>query len=129
MPMTRLAALCANLDLDPRLREALDDGGLTGTQWDALVAVVRAGRPDDAVVVALLDAVEDAAGSAGLDGISTGPRGFEPLPGGTAGTRAVHGWRCPHPRPCGRGEPDRAGRAPACALTGDPLAPVRIVSE
>jgi hypothetical protein len=128
VPMTRVAALCANLDLDPRLREALDDGGLTDTEWDALVAAVRAGRPGDDIV-SLLDAVEEAAGSAGLDGISTGPRGFEPLPGGTAGTRAVRGWRCPHPRPCGRGEPDRGGRAPACALTGDPLAPVRIVSE
>ncbi|MBP2337413.1 hypothetical protein JOF41_003591 [Saccharothrix coeruleofusca] len=122
--MSRVAALCEQLDLDAQVREALVEGGLSAAQWDELMDAVRAGAASDE----LLDTVEEAAQAAGLDGITTGTRQFEPLPGGTAGFRAVHGWRCPHPHPCGRGVARRGQDAPACALTGDPLSPVRVVS-
>lgn len=127
MPVDRIAALCVHLDREPQLREALDDGGLTASRWEEIVGAVRAGAALE-VLAPLLDAVDDAAAAAGLDGVTSGPRRFEPLPDGTAGFRAVHGWRCPHPRPCGRGEPARGDQQPACAVTGDPLQPVRIVS-
>jgi hypothetical protein len=127
VPVNRVAALCAHLDRDPYVREALDEGGLTAARWDELVGAVRAGAAPD-VLVPLLDAVDHAAAVAGLDGITTGTRRFEPLPGGSAGFRAVRGWRCPHARPCGRGEPDRGDQPPVCPLTADPLVPVKIVS-
>jgi hypothetical protein len=124
MSTSRLAVLCGQLDLDAQVREALAEGGLSPAQWDELVAAVRAGTASDE----LLDTVEEAAQAAGLDGVTTGTRQFEPLPGGTAGFRAVPGWRCPHPRPCGRGVSRHGQDPPACALTGDPLSPVRVVS-
>jgi hypothetical protein len=123
----RVAVLCARLDRDPETWTVLDEGGMTSAQWDALVDAVRAGAAIE-VLVPLLDAVEDAAAAAGVDGVTTTVRQYEPLPGSTAGVRAVRGWRCPHTKPCGRVEPDRGHQPPTCALTADPLTPVRVVS-
>ncbi|TDD86693.1 hypothetical protein E1293_09280 [Actinomadura darangshiensis] len=126
MSADRVAALCEHLDHDPDLLEALDE--LPADRWDELVEAVRSGAAAD-VLVPLLDAVDGAAAAAGLDGLTTGTRRYEPLPGGTAGVRAVRGWRCPHPHPCGRVGSGGGDGTPGCALTSDPLAPVKVVSE
>jgi hypothetical protein len=125
--VSRVAALCTYLDHDPDVRKALDEGGLTAARWDELVDAVRTGAAPD-VLAPLLDVVEDAAAAAGLDGVTTGTRRFESLPGSTAGFRVNHGWRCPHAHPCGRVEPDGGDQPRACALTADPLTPVKVVS-
>ncbi|MGP3962748.1 hypothetical protein ACTWPT_42825 [Nonomuraea sp. 3N208] len=128
MSANRVAILCAHLDHDPGVRKALDEGGLPAARWDELIGAVRVGAALDALAP-LLDAMDAAAAAAGLDGVTTGTRRFEPLPAAVAGVREVHAWRCPHARPCGRVEPGGDGRPPVCALTTDPLAAVKVISR
>ncbi|MCP3803505.1 hypothetical protein NLX83_29965 [Allokutzneria sp. A3M-2-11 16] len=126
MVKERLGRLCLNLARDPGLSAVLDDAGLPAEHWDALADAVRAGADPDALT-RVLDAVEEAAAAAGIDGLTSTDRRFQPLPGAASGVRVAHGWRCPHAHPCGRVEV-RADGAPECSLTADPLTPVKVVS-
>ncbi|GGM94608.1 hypothetical protein GCM10011609_35110 [Lentzea pudingi] len=115
----RVGRLCRNLGDDPDLRRALQPGDALNQLADA----VKRGADTDALT-ALLDAVEDVAASAGIDGVTTGDRQYEALP--DVSVRTVRGWRCPHTHPCDRVETGR--RTPVCALTSDELAPVKVIS-
>ncbi|MET7645860.1 hypothetical protein ABZS83_19945 [Streptomyces sp. NPDC005426] len=123
----RIAHLCTSLESDETLRAELEQAGFSAEDWAALVATVRTGAAWD--VTSLLDALEEAAAAAGLDGVTSPTRDFRLLPVHSPGMRTVSGWRCPHARPCGRVE---AGAAPQperrCELTGDPLAWVSVTS-
>jgi len=127
MTVERVGHLCLNLANDPSLRSALAGAGLDSTQWETLVDAVRHGA-GSAELTPVLDAVEDAAAAAGVDGVTTGDRRFEPLPDASPGFRATRGWRCPHPDPCGHVRISRVRAAPVCPLTTDPLTLVKVVS-
>jgi hypothetical protein len=122
----RLNQLCLSMAGDPGLRAMLADAGVTVGQWEALFTAVRDGTDVEALTP-LLDAVDEAAAAAGIDGVTTGDRRFQPLPE-AAGFRTAYGWLCPHPHPCGRVQPSDHGTPPMCPLTSDPLTPVAVVS-
>ncbi|MFG3200405.1 hypothetical protein [Streptomyces sp. NPDC048192] len=120
--LRRVGLLCANLESDAELRDTIECAGFTGRGWADLADAIRTGSPD--ALRTLLDAVEDAAEAAGLDGITYPKREFRPLPNvSPAGIRTVSGWRCPHAHRCGRvhstADPTDTR---TCAVTGDPLA-------
>lgn len=116
----RVSSLCRTLTCDPELRTALPDA-----PWQDLADAVRCGDGEQ-TLTPLLDSVEASAAAAGIDGVTTADRRFEELPASTPGIRAVEGWRCPHPRPCDRATVAQGVRF--CALTGDPLTPVTVIS-
>jgi len=117
----RIGRLCANLEADSTLRELLTESGVSGSTWARIVEAVRQGESDK--LIPLLDELEDAAASASLDGVTGTTRAYQPLPAASPGLRTVSGWRCPHPRPCGRAEVGADPRIDRrCELTGDPLA-------
>lgn len=118
----RLARLCAQAG-DGGLRERAGRFG-AGAEWDRVCAAVRSGAlgPE---VAADLDALDDAFARHGVDGLTTGGRGYEPLRGGRS-RPVVTVWACPADRACARLEPQegrwaRLRPAPRCGLTGSPL--------
>ena len=127
MVVDRIGRLCASLARDPELRTALNDVGLPPAHWDTLVEAVYDGADPD-VLTLVLDAIEEAAAAAGVDAITSGNRTFQPLPAAAPGFRTTHGWRCPHPHPCGRAEVRPGSGTPTCSLTADPLTLVKVVS-
>ena len=118
--LRRIGQLCASLESDSELTEEIERAGFSSRGWADLADAIRTGSPD--ALTALLDAVEDAAAAAGLDGITYPTREFRPLPNGLPDVPTVSGWRCPHAHRCGRVHPaaDPSG-TPTCAVTGDPL--------
>jgi len=122
--LRRVSQLCESLETDAELREEIERAGFPSGNWENLAAAIRTGSAD--TLTALLDAVEDAAADAGLDGITHPHREYRPLPGSLPGPlpefRTVSGWRCPHPRRCGRVYPTAdASSVRRCAVTGDAL--------
>jgi hypothetical protein len=129
----RTGRLCANLEADPTLRELLTESGLSDSTWARIAEAVRQGESDK--LIPLLGELEDAAASAGLDGVTGTTREYQPLPTPVPGSisglgmRTVSGWRCPHARPCGRAEVGADSRIERrCELTGDPLAWASVTS-
>ncbi|MER6430729.1 hypothetical protein ABT272_23755, partial [Streptomyces sp900105245] len=123
----RLARLCAQAG-DDGLRERAERYGV-GEALTRLGQAARAGSRT-AAVTADLDALDDAFARHGIDGLTVGPRGFEPLRGGRAHP-VVTVWGCPAEASCSRLEPQERQRGsrtppPACALTGTPLVPRKI---
>lgn len=116
----RIRRLCANLEADPTLREVLTESGVSDSTWARIVEAVRRGETDE--LIPLLEELEDAAARASLDTVTGTTREYRLLPPSPP-LRTVSGWRCPHPRPCGRAEvgADRWIER-RCELTGDPLA-------
>lgn len=127
LELRRVGRLCASLESDAELKDEIERGGFPGRGWTELADAIRAGSSRE--LTALLDAIEDAAGAAGLDGVTHPTREFRPLPG-NGRVREITGLRCPHPRRCGRvepaAEPDGSRR---CAVTGDPLAWISVDSR
>jgi hypothetical protein len=126
MVMDRVGWLCRSLARDPGLRSVLDDAGVPARLWDTLVDAVRDGPGPETLTA--LDAMEDAAAAAGIDGITSGTRRFQALPDAAPGFRTARAWRCPHAHPCGRVEVGPLTATPACSLTAEPLVPVKVVS-
>lgn len=118
--LRRIRRLCAGLETDPTLREFLTESGVSDDVWARVIDAVR--RGDSGTLLPLLDEIDCAAASAGLDGVTGTTREYRPLPASSPPVRTVSGWRCPHERPCGRAE---VGADPQverrCELTGDPL--------
>jgi hypothetical protein len=127
MAAERVGRLCLSLVRDRFLRVVLTEAGVTTAQWESLAEAVRSGAGPE-TLAPLLDALEETAAAAGVDGITTGGRSFQPLPDAAVGFRTVRGWRCPHPHPCDRVQLSRDRAALLCPLTADPLTPVRVVS-
>ena len=116
--LRRVSQLCESLETDAELREEIERAGFPSGNWEDLAAAIRTGSAD--MLTALLDAVEDAAADAGLDGITHPHREYRPLD--FDGFRPVSGWRCPHPHRCGRVHAtDDASSVRRCAVTGDAL--------
>lgn len=116
----RAGQLCQSLESDAELREEIELAGFPSHSWDELAAAIRTGSA--ATLAALLDAVEQAAAQAGLDGVTYPTREYRQLPGGLPEFRTVSGWRCPHAQRCARVHP-AANPSPVrnCAATGDEL--------
>lgn len=73
-----------------------------------------------------LDAVDEGFAVHGIDGLTTGSRAYQPLPG-EAGHPVLRGWVCPAPRRCVRLAPlGDDGRPPTCAALEAPLVRVEI---
>ncbi|MFI5631891.1 hypothetical protein ACIA8E_21465 [Streptomyces sp. NPDC051664] len=129
--LRRVSQLCESLESDADLREEIERAGFPSENWEELAAAIRAGSAD--ALTDLLDAVEDAAADAGLDGVTGPNREYKPLPSdrpdGLGGFRTVSGWRCPHPYRCGRAyaavDPSPIRR---CAVTGDALTWISVES-
>ncbi|HEY9328258.1 MAG TPA: hypothetical protein VIS09_08490 [Streptomyces sp.] len=116
--LRRVSQLCESLETDAELREEIERAGFPSAGWADLAAAIRTGSAD--TLTALLDAVEDAAADAGLDGITHPHREYIPLD--VSGFGSVSGWRCPHLPRCGRVHPTAdASPVRRCAVTGDAL--------
>jgi hypothetical protein len=126
MVLRRVARLCTSLAKNESLRHELQQAGFPAEEWESLADAIH-DTADSQRLTPLLDAIEDAAAKTGLDGLTSPVRQFEPLPAPSSGYRTVSGWRCPHPRRCGRVDLD-AKVAPVCALTQDPLTQVTVTS-
>lgn len=126
--LERVAQLCASLGSDPGLRAMLIDHGVTEAHWETLLTAVRDGV-DPPALTRVLDAVEQAAAAAGIDGLTTADRRYERLPDAGPGPRTVHGWsQCPHSHPCGRVHHADGGTPAVCSLSGVALTPVTVIS-
>jgi hypothetical protein len=125
--LRRVGQLCASLESDAELRGEIESAGFAHWDWDHLADAIRTGSPH--ALTALLDAIEEAAVAAGLDGITYPTREFRPLPNGLPEFRAVSGWRCPHPHRCGRVYSATDSTAThICAVTGDVLTRISVDS-
>ena len=126
--LRRVGQLCQSLESDAELREEIELNGFPRRSWDELTTAIRAGSV--ATLVALLDAIEQAAAKAGLDGVTYPTREYRQLPGGLPEFRTVSGWRCPHAQRCGRAQP-AADPSPirSCAVTGDELTWISVDSR
>lgn len=117
--LRRVGQLCESLEADAELREEIERAGFPSGNWEDLAAAIRAGSADTLTV--LLDAVEEAAADAGLDGITHPHREYRPLDE-VLPIRKVSGWRCPHSHRCGRVHATAdASPVRRCAVTGDAL--------
>jgi hypothetical protein len=116
----RLALLCHSLAAWPELEPLLATGGAE----DALArirAALRDGPTVAAAMTTLLDQVDEAGLRVGLDGATTGTRGFRSLPPGLPESTRVQAWVCPR-RGCSRVVlPDETPDRPDCALAGVPM--------
>lgn len=118
----RIAELCAQL-ADDELPRLLADAGAEASLQRILDAIRSAELAK--VTPADLDALDDAAASIGIDGLTTGVRALDPgamstrLPG--IGGGGIHfAWVCPQ-HACTRVELDMPADAPVCAVSGQPL--------
>jgi hypothetical protein len=124
----RLARLCAQAEGDELRQRAVRYG--VGAALDRLRKAVESGARGGSVA-ADLDALDDAFARHGIDGLTVGPRAFEPLRGSHAHP-VVTVWGCPAAVACARLEPqepppgDRPAAAPDdpppwCGLAAKPL--------
>lgn len=116
--LQRLGNLCSYLDADAELCEVLEkEGRLAGETWERLAEA--AGNGDVESLTPLLDAVDRAGRTAGVDGITYTTRAYRVLPGPVA-HHTVTGWRCPQQVVCGRVElaADQSLEH-RCTLTGE----------
>ncbi|RZU72137.1 hypothetical protein EV384_0479 [Micromonospora kangleipakensis] len=118
----RVGRLCGQA-VGGQLREHAERYGVVEV-LDRIVAAVRQGRVDSHLAEDL-DRLDAAFARNGVDGLTTGVRGFEPWPGG-GGHPTITAWTCPSPRPCPRAVPVGDGERPGCALTGAPFVETRI---
>ncbi|MBT2404271.1 MULTISPECIES: hypothetical protein [unclassified Streptomyces] len=99
---------------------------------EPLVRVLDALRrgADPETVRGDLDAVDEGFAVHGIDGLTTGSRSYQPLPGaggGAGGHPVLRGWVCPAPRRCVRAaEAGGEGGPPVCEALSAPLVLVEI---
>ncbi|MFD0972951.1 hypothetical protein [Plantactinospora endophytica] len=91
---------------------------------ERIADAVGHGRLDDQLE-ADLDRLDRAFAGNGIDGLTTGSRGFETWRGG-GGHPTVTGWTCPNRQACPRAVPVDDGDPPVCGLTGEPFVETRI---
>lgn len=123
----RLARLCRLLgggELARRAGQYQVDG-----QLERILDALRSGT-DPERVRADLDALDEGFARNGIDGLTTGTRAYQPVPG-TVGHEVLRGWVCPAARRCSRfAEEDAAapvaGAGPVCQALGTPLVRVEI---
>jgi hypothetical protein len=100
--------------------------GQAGAQplLERLVRMLTAETADPAEVAAALDALDEAAARAGIDGLTTGSRAYRPVTWPVGAPQ--YGWVCPQRR-CGRAETEPSdGDDYVCAITGAPLTRIRL---
>ncbi|MFG2055335.1 hypothetical protein ACGFI9_15050 [Micromonospora sp. NPDC048930] len=117
----RVGRLCGQA-AGGQLREYAERYGVAEV-LDRIAAAVAQGRLDRPLEEDL-DLLDAAFARHGIDGLTTGVRGFEPWLGG-GGHPTVAAWACPGPDPCPRAVPVDGDR-PVCPLTGTPLRETRI---
>jgi hypothetical protein len=87
---------------------------------------VQEGGVSEPDLLADLDQLDDAFARHGVDGLTTGDRGYQPWRSGS-GHAVVAMWACPAARPCSRMvAPQDDTRRPDCGLAGVPFAVRRI---
>lgn len=119
----RLGRLCAQADGGALFERAARYG--VADTVERLTSAVRAGEADSGLA-ADLDVVDEAFAKHGIDGLTSGPRGYEPWRGG-GGHPMVVMWACPAARPCSRLVPrDDTVPRPHCALADTPFTHRRI---
>ncbi|WP_200210197.1 hypothetical protein [Micromonospora coerulea] len=118
----RIGRLCSQA-AGGQLREHAERYGVAEV-LDRIVDAVAQGRRDRPLAEDL-DLLDAAFARHGIDGLTTGVRGFEPWLGG-GGRPTVAAWACPGPGPCPRKVPVDDGDPPVCGLTGAPLVESRI---
>lgn len=118
----RVGRLCVQA-VGGQLREHAERYGVVDV-LDRIAAAVGQGRVDRHLAEDL-DRIDAAFARNGIDGLTTGVRGFEPWLGG-GGHPTVTAWACPSLRSCPRAVPVGDGEPPACALTGAPFVETRI---
>ncbi len=117
----RVGRLCGQAT-GGQLREHAERYGVAEV-LDQIADAVAQGRLDRPLEEDL-DRLDAAFAHHGIDGLTTGVRGFEPWLGG-GGHPTVAAWTCPGPAPCPRAVPAADDR-PMCTLTGAPLRETRI---
>lgn len=118
----RVGRLCSQAT-DGQLRSYAERYGVVQA-LDRIADAVGRGRVDRQLEDDL-DHLDAAFARHGIDGLTTGTRGFEAWRGG--GTHpTIAAWTCPVPRPCPRAVPISEGDPPTCALTGLPFIETRI---
>ncbi|MGP3683604.1 hypothetical protein ACTVZO_02660 [Streptomyces sp. IBSNAI002] len=119
----RIERLCAQL-AGGELTLRAERYGVAGALERVLGALRQGADPE--AVRGDLDAVDEGFAVHGIDGLTTGSRAYQPLPG-EAGHPELRGWVCPAPRRCVRFAPLGAeGRPPTCAALEAPLVRVEI---
>ncbi|MEU1686981.1 hypothetical protein [Micromonospora sp. NPDC005707] len=119
----RVARLCRQA-VGEQLRQHAERYGAADV-LDRIAEAVAQGRLDHHLEQDL-DRLDDAFARHGIDGLTTGVRGFESWLGG-GGHPTVVAWGCPSPLPCPRAVPEGDGDRPVCGLTGAAFGQRRIV--
>lgn len=110
----RLGRLCAQAE-DGALRERAAQYGAADV-LERLTRAIRLGATRHHLA-ADLDALDEVFARHGIDGLTSGPRAYEPWRGGDAAHPLVATWACPARQPCSRlAARDDAARRPRCAL-------------
>lgn len=124
----RLEMLCRAIGKWPELEATLTAAGAADPLQE-IRAAVSSGDPENFGIAELLDRIDEAGLSVGLDGVTTGTKGYQPLPAGLAQTADAQAWVCPHKR-CSRVVlPEESDTAPTCTLgRGKPMTPLTIPS-
>ncbi len=117
----RVGHLCHQAD-DGQLRTYAQRFGALDV-LDRVVDAIGQGRVD-ARLEADLDALDDAFARHGVDGLTTGNRGYETWRG--SGHRTITAWQCPQQGACPRRVPVDDGDPPVCGLTGQAFTELRI---
>jgi hypothetical protein len=119
----RLGRLCVQAD-EAQLREYAERFGAAGVLL-GVVTALRHGGSRDPDILADLDRLDDAFARNGVDGLTTGARGYEPWR--IAGSHAVVAvWVCPAARSCSRMVSRDGVEQPHCGLIDAPFRSDRI---
>ncbi|PWR14198.1 hypothetical protein DKT69_17500 [Micromonospora sicca] len=118
----RIGRLCGQAS-GGQLREHAERYGVLDV-LDRIADAIDRGRVDRRLEEDL-DLLDGAFARHGIDGLTTGVRGFESWLGG-GGHPTVVAWTCPSPRSCPRAMPIGDGERPVCPLTGSPFVETRI---
>ncbi|MEO3925689.1 hypothetical protein ABGB07_17725 [Micromonosporaceae bacterium B7E4] len=118
----RIGRLCGQAG-GGQLREYAERFGAADV-LDRIADAIGQGRLDRQLE-ADLDRLDVVFARHGVDGLTTGSRGFETWRGG-GGHPTVTGWTCPNRQACARAERAGDGDRPTCALTGLPFVETRI---
>jgi hypothetical protein len=94
----RVGLLCDQLSRFPTLRSTIADAGASTELAELLTKLADAHEPDQARILALLNAIEQACAGVGLAGLTSRTKGFDvglTLPGGLDADPGLAGWTCP----------------------------------
>jgi len=119
----RLGRLCVQA-VGPQLGEFAQLLGVADVLGRVTDAVRKGGTPESDLL-ADLDRLDDAFARHGIDGLTTGDRGYQRWRSGS-GHPVVALWCCPAARRCSRLLPQDDTQQPHCGLAGVPFATRRI---